>query len=377
MGKRKYDVVIIGGGFYGLSIAIYLSEILKIKNILVIEKENDYMQRASYNNQARIHNGYHYPRSLLTGIRSRINLPIFVKDYPEAVVNDFDKYYAVAKSFSKVSAKQFHQFSERIGSEIEPASEDIKRLFNPYLIEDVFKVKEYAFDSRVLKEKLLEKIGKLPIDLMIGSEVERVEKAKDDKIIVSIKNTDPLMADRVINCTYSLINSVNKKSDLPIVPLKHELVEICLVKLPSEISGISVTVMDGPFFSFMPFPDRGLTTLSHVRYTPHSEWKDEGIFQRDGHFYLKNEVKRISHFEQMKSDVIRYMPIFEKVKYEDSLWEIKTILPKSEGDDSRPILFKDNFGIKGYIVIMGGKIDNIYDVYKELDIIYDKNCINR
>jgi L-2-hydroxyglutarate oxidase LhgO len=127
----KYEAVIIGGGFYGLSIAIYLTKNLGLKKVLVIEKDNDYMQRASYNNQARIHNGYHYPRSLLTGIRSRINLPIFVQDYPEAVVSDFDKYYAVARAFSKVSAKQFYKFSERIGSEISPVPTDIKELFNP------------------------------------------------------------------------------------------------------------------------------------------------------------------------------------------------------------------------------------------------------
>ncbi len=169
-----------------------------------------------------------------------------------------------------------------------------------------------------------------------------------------------------------MINKINKQSDLPIVPLKHELVEMCLVELPKEIENISVTVMDGPFFSFMPFPDRNLTTLSHVRYTPHSEWRDDDISVRNGHYYLDNEITKITHFEQMKADVKRYMPVFDKVEYRDSLWEVKTVLPKSEGDDSRPILYKTDYGIRGYTVIMGGKIDNIYDVYKELDIMYDK-----
>jgi L-2-hydroxyglutarate oxidase LhgO len=105
MATKKYDAIIIGGGFYGLSISVYLTQVIGLKNVLVIEKDKDYMQRASYNNQARIHNGYHYPRSLLTGIRSRINLPIFVNDYPEAVVSDFDKFYAVAKAFSKSICK--------------------------------------------------------------------------------------------------------------------------------------------------------------------------------------------------------------------------------------------------------------------------------
>jgi hypothetical protein len=93
---------------------------------------------------------------------------------------------------------------------------------------------------------------------------------------------------------------------------------------------------------------------------------------RNGHDYLEHDITKITHFEQMKADVVRYMPVFKDVQYKDSLWEIKTVLPKSEGDDSRPILYKVNYGIEGYTVIMGGKIDNIYDVYKELDLMYGK-----
>lgn len=366
----SYNVVIVGGGFYGLSIAIYLAEHLGVKKILVVEKDKDYLQRASYNNQARVHNGYHYPRSLLTGVRSRINFPDFVKDYSEAICSDFDKYYAVARNFSKVSAKQFRLFSERIGSDIVSAPECVKRLFNPYTIEDVFKVKEYAFDARVLKNVLLKRLERLDIELMNNTEVRRISKAPGGRVAVELGDGKQVLAKRVFNATYSMINQINLNSDLPIVPLKHELVEMCLVELPSELKDLSVTVMDGPFFSFMPFPDKGLSTLSHVRYTPHSEWHDSDDYVKHGHKYLDEEVSRISHYGQMKADVVRYMPVFKGATYKESLWEVKTVLPKSEGDDSRPILYKDNYGIDGYTVIMGGKIDNIYDVFKELDIIY-------
>ena len=36
----------------------------------------DLMQRASYANQARVHNGYHYPRSLLTALGCLFIIPI-------------------------------------------------------------------------------------------------------------------------------------------------------------------------------------------------------------------------------------------------------------------------------------------------------------
>ena len=61
---KKYDLVIIGAGIYGLYAS--LNENFSQKKILIIEKEKDMLTRASYINQARVHNGYHYPRSIST-----------------------------------------------------------------------------------------------------------------------------------------------------------------------------------------------------------------------------------------------------------------------------------------------------------------------
>ena len=84
----KQDAVVIGGGFYGAAIAIYLAQ-RGLKRITLFEREPALLTRASYTNQARVHNGYHYPRSFTTAYRSRINLPKFVRDWPNAVKRDF------------------------------------------------------------------------------------------------------------------------------------------------------------------------------------------------------------------------------------------------------------------------------------------------
>ena len=68
----------------------------------------------------------------------------------------------------------------------------------------------------------------------------------------------------------------------------------------------------------------------------------------------------------MLADAKRYLPCLERARHVDSLYEIKTVLPQSESDDSRPILYKQDHRLKGYTCIMGGKLDNIYDVLKEL-----------
>jgi hypothetical protein len=48
---------------------------------------------------------------------------------------------------------------------------------------------------------------------------------------------------------------------------------------------------------------------------------------------------------------------------------VKTLLPQTEVDDGRPILFRRDPLLPALIHVMGGKIDNIFDVEDELDAI--------
>ncbi|MFC1856106.1 FAD-dependent oxidoreductase [Thermodesulfobacteriota bacterium] len=359
---NDYDCIIIGGGFYGCSMALFLKKYFD--KVLIIEKEHDIMQRASYANQARVHNGYHYPRSLVTAFRSFINFPRFIKDFRHCIKSDFEKIYAIASIGSKVNSNQFFQTFKKIGAPVKKAPANVKKLFNSTLIEDVFIVKEYAFDAVLLKEMLLKKIDENKIDLMLDTEVRKVSQT-NDHVEVKLADDRLFTSKFVFNCTYSQINKVLKDSNIELLPLKHEVTEMALVDVPDVIKKMAVTVMDGPFFSIMPFPAEKLHTLSHVRYTPHSSWIDKDEFH-DGHEYLQKSAKK-SNFLYMVKDSARYMPILSEVKYVKSLFEIKTVLLKNEIDDGRPILFKKDYGLKNFTTIMGGKIDNIYDIIETMD----------
>ena len=66
--KQNYDKIIIGAGLYGLYAARFCA--LKEERVLVLEYDEAPFQRATYINQARVHMGYHYPRSLTTAVKS-------------------------------------------------------------------------------------------------------------------------------------------------------------------------------------------------------------------------------------------------------------------------------------------------------------------
>jgi glycine/D-amino acid oxidase-like deaminating enzyme len=362
------DAVIIGGGFYGAAIAIYLAQQRGLKKVVLIEKESKLLARASYNNQARIHNGYHYPRSFSTAYRSRVNLPKFVRDWPQALSKDFTKLYAIARNNSKVTSTQFKRFCNEIGAQIKPANAPMRSLFEPRLVEDVFLVEEYAFDSAKLAQWAEVEMRGAGIHVQLETTATEILRGSISalKVVLQAPNRpeENIRSRYVFNCSYSGINQIRGSFPGTRAQLKHEITEMALIQVPDQLSGFGITVMDGPFFSIMPFPSRGLHTLSHVRFTPRLNWLDElGVDP-----YLKLSIHdRASRVDRMIRDVARYLPSISNATHVDSLFEVKTVLVKNETDDGRPILFEKHAELPGCYSILGGKLDNVYDVLERLD----------
>jgi glycine/D-amino acid oxidase-like deaminating enzyme len=363
------DAVVIGGGFYGSAIAIYLAKTRGLRRVILLERESKLLARASYNNQARAHNGYHYPRSFTTAFRSRVNLPRFVRNWPNAIKQDFVKLYAISRRNTKVAPKQFERFCHEIGASIKPAESSLKRLFEPRLIEEVFLVEEYAFDSTRLAEWAVKELQAASVVIHYSTRALAISRSLAEKSLsVAIQsnsgNTSSINCRYVFNCTYSGLNQFSGDFPGTKMSLKQEVTEIALMQAPEVLKEIGVTVMDGPFFSMMPFPARGLHTLSHVRYTPHFSWKDE---QGIDPYQKLDEYDRATRVDRMIRDAGRYLPAILKAKYVESLFEVKTVLVKNEGDDGRPILFEKHAELPGCYSVLGGKIDNIFDVLEKLE----------
>lgn len=358
--SKKYDFIIIGGGFFGCCLALFLRSISK--KILIVESQNFLLNRASKNNQARIHSGFHYPRSPLTSIKSLILHQNFVRDFRSAVVDNFDMIYCVAKHRSKITSSRFLKMYKEMGASIDIAPQHIYRMFNNSLIEGVYLCREMAFDYLKLRFDLIKKLDICTIDVSLGTNLVDISE-KEDGVVVGLSDGRELDARYVFNVTYSNINRIIDFLKKPRVKLKHEMAEIILCEPPIEISGLGITIMDGPFFSIMPYPAENLYSLSHVRYTPHFSWTDENlIFKSD---YDPN-IQLSSNFRYMISDGSRYLPSLSKTKYIKSVFEVKTVLLKNENDDGRPIMMHRHSSSSRVFSILGGKIDNIYDLFYAL-----------
>jgi glycine/D-amino acid oxidase-like deaminating enzyme len=357
--RHDYDAIFAGGGFYGCCLALAFAD--RFSRILIVEREQDLLTRASYANQARVHNGYHYPRSLLTAGRSAVNYPRFMKEFESCVDRSFQKIYAIARG-SKVTGYQFERFCERVGIPARRSPPSISHLFNGTLIEETFVTEEAAFDAVKLRQMLKEKLARAGVEVVYGREVDRLLPGDSRNVKVAFRDGAELEASYVFNCTYSQINEVLGRSGLPKLPLKHEVTELALIQMPPQLEHIGITVMDGAFFSTMPFPALGLHTLSHVTYTPHASYSDLE-HSRPADF----EAERPSKYVFMLKDSQRYVPSLKDARYRHSHFETKTVLLQNEMDDGRPILCRNNYGIPGLFVVLGAKIDNIYDIIQAVE----------
>ena len=361
---REVDAVVVGGGFFGCCLARHLRS--GMDRVLLVEAGEELMGRASRVNQARVHAGFHYPRSFRTAVRSHQLMRRFEADFGAAVVDGFEMAYAIARVGSKVGASRFARTYEAIGAELRPAPARVRRLFDGGLVEEVFTCREPAFDWRVLRDILARDLFASGVEVWCGRRALRVED-RGTHAELALDGGDTVRAAWVFNVAYANVNAIPKASGLDLVPVKHELAEVALVEAPPELAGVGVTVMDGPFFSTMPFPAEGAYSLTHVRYTPHYSWEDApGSPPADE---VARRLGFATRHRHMVQDARRYVPALAGLRYRGSLVDVKTVALRNEDDDGRPVLLHRHAGVPRLVSVLGAKLDNVYDVFQEVRMV--------
>jgi glycine/D-amino acid oxidase-like deaminating enzyme len=345
-------VVVVGGGFYGSSLAAHLAR--EGARVTVLEARRDLLGGASYFNQARVHGGYHYPRSLRTAGRSQANYQTFMARYDSCVVDDFMCIYAVARG-SLTNARKFRRVCDYVGAPLMDAPGSVRRLFNPTVVEEAWVTRESVFDAVRLREFVRDELEQAAVTVRFDARVTRVEEGPAGAT-VSLDGGETLCADRVFVCTYGeAIEALPQGVDYS--GLHCEPCEMALVEVPDALREKGVTVMDGPYFSLMPFPSTPFHTLSHVRYTPHGShpsYEQAAAVLRRG---------LASRGDRMMRDAIRYLPALQGAVHVESIWGVKTVPARRDGDDARPIVMRRSGGGR-VMSLLGSKIDNIGDALR-------------
>ena len=139
-------------------------------------------------------------------------------------------------------------------------------------------MRERRVRCRSCRARLSAELAAAGVDLRLGWQAERIGRIRGG-LRTELRGPRRRGRTRRRPCSstiapYSQLNRLLAASGLPSSRSEHELTEMPLmISMPAPLRDLAVTVMDGPFFSVMPFA-RGVHTLSHVRYTPHRTWRD-------------------------------------------------------------------------------------------------------
>lgn len=351
----KYDYIILGSGIFGL----YAASLLTDYKVAIIEIDDSSFSRASYVNQARVHNGYHYPRSPETALKSIHYFDRFSKDFSFAINKEFKQIYSIALDKSLTTANQFRYFCKLINA---PCKE-VDLPFMKDTVEASFETMEYSFDAKIMRDYLLDKNK---ANIFYSTKIEMVEGE-----YILYTNNGVFKTKEIINTTYASTNQISELFNLEKFNIKYEICEIILCNVPDKFKDIGVTIMDGPFCSIMPFGLTGKNTLTSVTYTPHkTSFEQLPTFDCQNNkctkYSLDNcntcENRPKTAFKEMNDTLMKYVDI--DVKYIDSYFAIKPILTDTEKTDARPTVIKRL--APHFLSVLSGKISTIYDLDNDI-----------
>ena len=366
----KYDKIIIGAGLYGLYSALFCARLGQ--SVLVLECDDGAFKRATYINQARVHMGYHYPRSISTAVKSRGYFDRFNKDYGFCIHSSFDQVYATGANFSWTNAEQFKKFCRDANIMCEDAP--TSRYFKDGMCDGAVLTKEYTYDAQILKKYFLEELsGQSGVTIKYDCNITDIENTGGEYLI-ELADGSKHSTGFLLNATYASVNQILKKLSLEPFKIKYELCEIILCTVSDEFKNTGITVMDGPFFSIMPFGKTGLHSLTSVTFTPHMTSYDalpSFPCQKNSKGFCSKEslgncndcpAKPQSAWPFMSNLARKYLKDSLSFEYVSSLYSMKPILKASEIDDSRPTVIKKYGENPTFVSVLSGKINTVYDL---------------
>ena len=231
----KDSIVILGGGWYGCHLARAL---LKMGySVALYESTDRLFNGASGNMPARLHLGFHYPRSYLTRSACQDHYAKFMCEYGFLTRGVPINIYAVAEHRSMVD---FGNYRQILKGEVEYVTIADPRDYGLLHVEGAVLTGErhvLVHQARAFFEEQLGSIVKYncPDTLPIGA--------------------------FVIDCTFCARDNQNV-----------DRYEPCVTALVEGPSHKAVTIMDGPFPSLYPWDEtKGLSSLTSALLTPISK----------------------------------------------------------------------------------------------------------
>lgn len=326
----KTKILIIGGGWVGCHLAYSFRNDF---DVVIFEKEKSLFTQTSYNNQNRLHLGYHYARNFETRDLCKKTYDLFLQKYGFLTNSIHNNLYCVPtdstidfKTYLQIFCDWDHDHYKCIFNNIEGCIITDEKYID-------FVAAHNFFNSELAENTIL------------NTDI-------DKKTIKNLAKD----YDLIINCS-------NNHLSLDTDAVFFEPAIMMLYKNRKTLPFGAVTFVDGPFSSIYPYAD-DIFTVTDVEHTPLGQYYtvDEAnlAIKNMNNDDIKN--KKLS----IEKKIQRYYPAFlQDFEYKDHVISMKTKFI-STSSNRYPKITKYN----NIINCFTGKIQGIFIIEK-----FIRDCI--
>ena len=335
---NNIKIAVIGGGFFGASIALQIKE--KYPNIKVdlFEKKDDLLKGTSGKNQFRSHRGYHYPRSHKTFIECEASNKSFEEFFKNCYFKS-NNYYSISKYNSKTNFNKYIQYLDKVRLEYKII--DNHPLIKSCSSQGIILANEKLININKARLLLKKEIYNKGVNLFLNYEV------KTDKSFCNNYSN-------IILATYENNNFIKTNLNIKTSKYFYQLVEKIIIDTPKAYRSFSCVVLDGDFVSIDPF-NQNQHVIGHVKDTViKSKNSIRGLKLTKSELLKYNSYmvngKKDSLFPKIRKDFLKYFKYFKEAKYSKSFFVIRST-KKNKNDERTTDIEID----KKFISVHSGK----------------------
>jgi hypothetical protein len=330
MNPHKSNIVIAGAGIYGATTAIRLAE---QGHTVHLFDPIGVLNAASGINQFRIHSGYHYPRSPETIQETMEAREEFLRTFAPAIVRNSEHYYAIPHEGSQTPPELFERVMAEHDIPLRPCRPE---WMNFDYIDKCYAVDEQIYDPDILRDELTKQIEALGINFH-RQEFTPVMRADYDFVVWATYGLGP---------SRGLFKSV-----------KYQVAEKILIRLPQQLRGLALVVVDGPFTAFDPYGSSEMSMWGSAKHSNHWTSTDPNEAIPEQYRPLLNgprfEPITWTRHDAMRRDAMLTVPASVDAEYLGSRFTIR-VVENNPQQDRRTLYVQEP--APGELHIFSGKV---------------------
>lgn len=345
-------IAVIGGGVFGSMTALRLAE--AGHRVTVFERQPSLMMGASYNNQNRLHLGFHYPRDDETARQCILGFKRFVDEFSSCILSGFPNAYFIASQGSHTTPENFVAFAERLDLRYTPID---LATFMPQVdnVDMGVLTDEVVYDSVLVRAAITERLSHSNVAIRVGEAVVALHREGDAYRVSTLTGGE--VFDAVVNCSYADINRLTASLGHPVEVRQYEYTAVPVVEvdLPSPVG---ITIMDGRFMTLLPFGKSGRYLLYHVEHAviarENAPVMNPAWLAPDTSPFTS--VDSTAWFDAIRNDCVEFVPAVRDARHVDTLQGPRMVLANRDATDERPSITTQVE--PRYVTVFAGKIDH-------------------